>query len=110
MSPDRPEAGPGWQEARSSEGCAPHIGWVIQHAVDRGSIPICRAPPCLTAHLMQAPAHFAHTQSIQTYPGEDKTYDVRLIFHNFEARFAAALNSAHVTITEGSAGQRTDRA
>src|ERR1700676_4727394 len=110
MSPDRPQARPRRQEACSSEGCAPHIGWIIQHAGDRGSIQICRTAPGLTAHLMQAPAHFAHTQSIQTYPCEDKTYDVRLIFHHFEARHAAALSSAHVAVAEGSARQRTDRA
>src|SRR5580692_7684074 len=110
MSPDRPQARPRWQEACASEGCASDIGWIIQHAADCRSIPICRAPPGLTAHLMQAPAHFANAQSIQTDPGEDQTYNVRLIFHHFEARHAAALSSAHVTIAEGGPRQCADGA
>src|SRR5258708_27605963 len=100
MSPDRPQARPRRQEARSPEGCAPHIGWIIQHAADRGSIPIYRAPSGLAAHLMQAPAYFAQTQSIQTYPCEDETNDVRLPFHHFEARHAAALCPAQIAIAE----------
>jgi len=52
-------------ESGLAEGLArPHrLGY--PHAADRGSIPIGRTPPGPTAHLMQAPAHFAQAQPIQ---------------------------------------------
>ncbi len=71
-------------------------------------MPICRSLPGLAAHLLQAPAYFAQTHSIQTDPRKDETNDVRLRFHHLETRHSAALSSADIAIAEGSARQRTD--
>ena len=45
-----------------------HMGGIVQHAADRGSIPICRAAPGPTAHMMQSSTHFARAQPIRADP------------------------------------------
>jgi hypothetical protein len=102
MPTDRPQPWPRGQEARSPEGCASDIGRIIQHAADRGSMPIRRSLPGLTAHLLQAPAYCAQAHSIETDPCKDETNDVCLRFHHLEARHSTALNSAHIAIPVGS--------
>jgi len=110
VSPDGSQARPRRQKVGAPESGASHIGGIVQHAADRGRIPICRAAPGPTAHLLQPPTRLAQAQPILADPQEDETDHVRLIFHDFEARHPAALSAAHVAITEGSARQRADRA
>jgi len=98
MPTDRSQPRPRRQEACSSEGCASDIGRIVQHAADRGCMPICRALPGPTAHLLQTAAYCAQAQSIQTDPCKDASNDVRLRFHHLETRHSAALTPAHVAV------------
>jgi hypothetical protein len=70
-------------------------------------MPKCRSLSGLAAHLLQAPAYCAQAHSIQADPREHETNEVRLRFHQFETCHSAALGPTHVTISEGSPGQRT---
>ena len=98
MPTDRSQPRPRRQEACSSEGCASDIGRIVQHAADRGCMPICRALRGPTAHLLQTAAYCAQAQSIQTDPCKDASNDVRLRFHHLETRHSAALTPAHVAV------------
>ena len=109
MSADRPQPRARRQEAGPPEGGAPDIGRIVEHAADRGSIPMRRSFPGPTPHLLQSPAHLPQTLAIQTNPREDQADDVRFRLHHLEAGHAA-LAPSHVAVTEWSARQSADGA
>ncbi len=71
MSADRPQPRPRRQETGPPEGGASDIGRIVEHAADRGSIPMRRSFPGPTPHLPQSPAHLPQAHAIQADPCED---------------------------------------
>ena len=62
------------------------------------------------AHLLQASAHVAQAQSIETNPAKDRAHDAGLVVHDLEARHATALTTADVAMPKRCSGQCADRA
>ena len=69
---------------RAPKGGASHVGRIVQHAADRGGMPMDRAPTGLTAHLMQTSADVPQAQAIHADPPKDETDDVGLIVDHVE--------------------------
>jgi hypothetical protein len=109
MSADRPQPRPWRQEAGPPEGGASDIGRIVEHAADRGSMPLRRSFPGPAPDLLQSPAHLPQTHAIQTDPRKDEANDVRFLLHHLEACHAA-LAPGHIAVAERSARQSADRA
>jgi hypothetical protein len=110
ITPNQAGPWPCGDDARPPEHGTPNISWIVEHAVQRRSVPMPQTARTFVTHSLQASAHLAQAQSIKANPGKDRAHDAGLVLHDLEPRHPAALTTTDIAIPKRRTGQCADRA